>query len=57
MEIDGRQYTIQELIDRMIPKEKEMEGIGNNWWYVCPECHGAIGGSDSFCRHCGQAIK
>lgn len=56
MEIDGRQYTIQELIDRMIPKEKEVEGSGNSWWYVCPECHCVIGGGDSFCRHCGQAI-
>ena len=46
-----------EGIRRNIPQEKEMEGGGSSWWYVCPECHGAIDKQDRFCRHCGQAVK
>lgn len=46
-----------ELIERMIPKEIELEGGGNSWWHVCPECHGSVDRADAFCRHCGQAIK
>lgn len=42
---------------RNIPEEMEMEGGGTSWWYVCPECHGAIDNRDSYCRHCGQAVK
>lgn len=47
----------EELLTRMIPKETEMEGGGPTWWYVCPECHGAVDSRDHFCRHCGQALK
>ena len=39
------------------PQEIEIEGGGHSWWYVCPECHGAIDRSDHFCRHCGQAVE
>lgn len=46
-----------ELIKSMIPKEIELEGGGNSWWQVCPECHGYVDSADAFCRHCGQAIK
>lgn len=52
-----RQYTKQELMYRMIPKEKELEGGGSCWWYVCPECHGAVDQEESLCRHCGQALN
>lgn len=54
---NGQYFTIQELLDRMIPKEKEMEGGGCSWWYVCPECHGAVDQQDNFCRHCGQKLN
>ena len=47
----------EELLTRMIPKETEMEGGGQTWWYVCPECHGAVDSRDYFCRICGQALK
>ena len=50
------EQAVNEL-SRNIPKEMEIEGGGTTWWYVCPECHGAIDSKDSFCRHCGQAIK
>ena len=46
-----------EEMKKRIPKEMEIEGGGKTWWYVCPECHGAIDRKDSWCRHCGQAIK
>ena len=36
--------------------EKEMEGGGNSWWYVCPECHSAIDIKDTYCRYCGQRV-
>ena len=45
-----------EIMERQIPQEIELEGGGNTWWYVCPECHGAIDNHDRFCRHCGQAL-
>ena len=48
--------AIEEMNKRM-PQEMEMEGGGSSWWYVCPECHGAIDSQDHFCRHCGQAVK
>ena len=44
------------LLKRMEPQEMEIEGGGPTWWYVCPECHGAIESADHFCRHCGQAV-
>lgn len=37
-------------------KQMEIEGGGHSWWWVCPECHGAIDRGDHFCRHCGQAV-
>jgi len=44
-------------LKKRIPKEMEIEGGGGTWWDVCPECHGAIDRKDSWCRHCGQAVK
>ena len=46
-----------EELKRNIPQKKEMEGGGSTWWYICPECHGAIDRQDHFCRHCGQAVE
>ena len=46
-----------EALRRNIPQEMETEGGGSSWWYVCPECHGAIDRADHFCKHCGQAVK
>jgi rRNA maturation endonuclease Nob1 len=46
-----------EALERNIPRENEIEGGGSSWWYVCPECHGAIDRQDHFCKHCGQAVK
>ena len=42
---------------KQVPQEMELEGGGSSWWYVCPECHGAIDRADRFCKHCGQAVK
>ena len=39
------------------PAEPEIEGGGWNWWYVCPDCHGAIDPGEEKCRHCGREIK
>ena len=36
------------------PVEKEIEGGGHTWWYVCGECHGAVDYGDKCCRHCGR---
>jgi len=47
----------EELLTRMNPKETEIEGGGQTWWYVCPECHGAVDSRDHFCKSCGQALK
>ena len=46
----------RDCLNRWKPKQIEIEGGGSNWWYVCPECHGAIDRQDHFCRHCGQAL-
>lgn len=57
MEKTNEQQICQEdLLRRMTPEEIEREGDRYNWWYVCPECHGAIDDHDRFCRHCGQAF-
>lgn len=48
---------IRELKEYKEPKEMELEGGGSTWWYVCPECHGAIDRQDSFCKNCGQKVK
>lgn len=55
--MQNNHVTIQELIDRSIPKEIEPEGGGSFWYMVCPECHGAVCPTDRFCRYCGQALK
>ena len=43
--------------EKQIPKEKEIEGGETTWWYVCPECRGAVDSGDKVCRHCGQVLK
>ena len=45
-----------EELKRNLQKEIDIEGGGTSWWYVCPECRGAIDCRDRYCRHCGQAI-
>jgi len=57
MKNKGRTYTIQEMMDRLVPKQKELEGGGSVWWYICPECRGVVGAGDNFCRYCGQALE
>ena len=42
---------------RLERRAMEIEGGGSSWWYVCPECRGAVDRGDQYCRHCGQAIK
>ena len=44
-------------LKRNIPQKMDVEGDRGNWWYVCPECHGAIDRGDLFCRHCGQEVE
>ena len=46
-----------EALQRNIPQEMETEGDERTWFYVCPECHGAVDPKDHFCRCCGQALK
>ena len=36
--------------------EPEVEGSDYTWWYVCGECHGAIGDRDAYCKHCGAKL-
>ena len=48
--------AVNELV-KSKPKEMELEGGGSTWWFVCPECHGAIDSKDHYCRYCGQAVK
>ena len=38
------------------PQEIDIEGGGTTWWFVCPECHGAIDRRDHYCKNCGQAV-
>ena len=39
-------------------EEAEWEGDPRNgYWPVCGACHGVIGTSDRFCRHCGAGVK
>lgn len=45
-----------EIVTIAEPVEREMEGGGHNWFYVCGECHGLIGSNDKYCRHCGRKI-
>ena len=47
----------REHLKREKPQKIEIEGGGHSWWYVCPECHGAIDRDDHFCKHCGQAVE
>ena len=47
----------EELLSTRIPLDKEIEGGGSTWWYVCPECHASIDSLDKFCKYCGQMTK
>ena len=44
-------------LQKQIPMTTEIEGGGETWWYVCPECHGSIDHWDHYCKHCGQAVR
>ena len=50
-------HTAANNLEKSIPHQMEVEGGGTSWWYVCPNCHGAIDKGDRFCRHCGQAVE
>ena len=54
-----RQDILMREIGKMMePGEPEIEGDGrSSWWWVCPDCHGAIDKDDGFCRHCGKELK
>ena len=36
--------------------EKEIEGGGSTWFYVCSECHTAINRWDKYCHECGRRL-
>ena len=44
------------LLKEKKPAQIELEGGGSTWWYVCEECHGAVDGSDNYCKHCGRQL-
>lgn len=46
-----------EELERMKPVQREMEGGGYNWFFVCEECHGQVAGMDKYCRHCGHPLE
>jgi hypothetical protein len=46
-----------EIVAIAEPVEKEIEGGGSTWWYVCSECHGTVDNSDKYCKHCGRKFK
>lgn len=46
-----------DILKKQEPMGTEIEGGGSTWWYVCPECHGAVDTWDRFCKHCGQALR
>ena len=50
-------FIILELLKEQEPVEKEIEGGGASWWYVCEECNGPVDYYDIFCRHCGRPFK
>ena len=39
------------------PVPVEIEGDRWSWWYVCGECHGAVGKDDLDCPHCKRGLK
>ena len=43
--------------DEKDPVPAELEGGGSSWWYVCGDCHGAIGLNDHYCKHCGRKVS
>ena len=46
-----------EELERCVEREAEVEGGGNSWWFVCPECHGGIIKNQHYCQNCGQKLK
>lgn len=52
------QEDMKKLLQRDESLEIEIEGDArSSWWFVCPECHGAVDQWDRFCKHCGQRLK
>lgn len=41
----------------MEPVPVELEGGGWNWWYVCGECHAAVGTGDKTCKSCKRKLS
>ena len=46
-----------EELKRLIPVKREIEGGNISYFFVCEECHGQVGGTDGFCRHCGHPLE
>ena len=49
--------TAWKAVMQQIPQETEIEGGGNSWWFVCPECHGGVIKKQGWCQNCGQRLK
>ena len=49
--------TAKKAEERMTPVKRDPEGGGGSWFAVCEECHGTVGESDLYCRHCGRALE
>ena len=45
------------MLKRSTPREPELEGSGNVWWFDCPGCRGEVEQYNNFCRKCGQALQ
>ena len=53
----GYSKTAEKAIERMKPVKRDQEGGGGSWFAVCEDCHGQVGQSDAYCRHCGRALE
>ena len=49
--------TAERAVKRLTPVRKEWEGGGGSWFAVCEDCHGQVGQSDAYCRHCGRPLE
>ena len=64
---NGKSECTAELADDVLALLKEQEAVKpqtenavydiGSWWYICGACKKPIDKMDTFCRHCGQAVK
>lgn len=48
---------VNNIVQRSVGAEAELEGGGHTWFFVCGECHAILKEHAKYCHECGKRVK